>query len=222
MGFAIKTPGHDRDQEGFTLVGVLIILGLIAICATLFMNVSNQSRVFKKKTAASMTTQDIEEMIKADMVDAAQKYFRGGCKGSPTFSRTLGAAGTEQIDRIITLPSYAPPIHTAAAKRCAASPYLRALGTGHALYLCVAIKKNGSGNGAMAASLLDADYTFAEFYFRPYLPQNNTPVSCNTIMTHQEPPNTTLDATYSIYWAVRNKNDPVTKQHTSYFVTRID
>ena len=222
MRFALASSGPDGHHQGFTLVSVLVALGIIAVAATLYMNVANQSRLIKKRSEASMTTQDIEEMLKADMVEAARKYFKAGCKGAPAFSRSVGAAGTEVITRTINLPAFAPQNHAAAAGRCASSPYLRANGNGNALYLCVAIKRGQVSSAAIEASLLDTEYAFAEFFIRPQLPQNGAPVSCAAIASHTQPPNTAMEGAYAIYWSVRNLNDHMAKQHVSYFVARVD
>jgi hypothetical protein len=217
---------HGR-QDGFSLVGVMVIVAMLGVFITIFMSSANQSRMIKKRVAASMTPQDVEDIMKADAVKSAQTYLKAGCLGAPVLSRSLGSAGTEQITRSIPLPAYASDEHKAAARRCASAPLLRYVGGGHAVYLCIRIAKAtgaavSQDSVALASSLLDSDYLFAEFYIRPSLPSTGASVSCQAIAAGAYPPNTGLELTYSLYWSVKDGKDHLAKQRAAFMLTRMN
>lgn len=190
---------HSDGQRGVSLLSVLIGLGLLSICAVIFMNGMANDRSEGEILAAKRSVHDIESSLQVFLWNQIKTYALQGCvpdKFDELFSdQKIGATAIPRLAHgRVPADSGAPDVHRDAAKRCAnvsiADP------SGSTFHFCLYLESTEKNEDT--ASFLKGNQPFTEVFVKLRHPASNAPASC---MDLARSTTTTASVYYGIYWS---------------------
>lgn len=237
MGF--PKPHGPNGEAGFSLVQVLVAVGVLGLTVSLFFQAKTQTQMARKSTTASRSVMDVNDAFSAELASvirtlsaanpgclntATQLNARPLAKASGTSrlsytqavnASTLIAAGLPASEKSRLAESIqSSSLLAEAVKRCRRTVLPQSL-TSQAqndFYLCMSISQDTS---APPLSFLSAPYAFAEVGWKLINLQTGDPMSCTEF--EQAGKAAGAQVFYSLYWAVPMGNHYDFKQYIHSF-----
>jgi type IV pilus assembly protein PilA len=100
-----------NSKKGFTLIEILVVIGIIAILAAVVLIAINPARQFAQ-ARDSQRTANLNAILNAigqKMADSKGVFATGGCPSVPTATSTIlysGTAGSNEVNLSCLVPTY--------------------------------------------------------------------------------------------------------------------
>jgi type II secretory pathway pseudopilin PulG len=223
-----------KGEEGFSLILVLVVMGLVLLNVLIF----SQSRVNSSKTVKTLQAKssyrdlsqaliyDLVEKLRPNITAAAPCINLGSIRANINNFSVVNKASPSYIQTTqIPVDSLAPALHQSAAQRCL-RPRVPANGNQanqHQFYFCARL---GRDTSAPLDSILNAELAFAELAISMIDLQTQVGISCTDYRNRLSNPDdgsAGLAVTAILYWHHRRLNIENFSQKTfSYIINQKD
>lgn len=205
----------SKSQEGFSLVGVLIIMGVVLVSMLLI----SQARFKQKSVQKAIQVKGSYSDVNQALINAVVDQFHKGLLTVPvaggftcptadiiTTGGLLNGKNAYAVKTPPVINGNAPLVHTQAITRC--SNAVTPSGNGNRYYFCLQISPDTSAD---KDSILNAEKAFAEFAIELIDLQTNLAISCQEYSKRANdmgpPPSLThvdgsagMAVTMALYW----------------------
>lgn len=213
------------DEGGFSLVSVLLMLGIISISIIGFSRYISSSRTAKARLKSNQSAGDVETILQTIISQKAQNFFEQSCKKKVTLTDTPIGSSVKvgSFNNLNNFPSQANSTQTAARDRClqgtSRRPKSASSQDASGVHFCFKFDfpSDQVKSKLSQSSFGRNDWGFVEVYARNLTTDTLTPVKCSTIASKKYPPNTGMDIYYTLYWIRKLKSKYIQKTRNSHF-----
>lgn len=219
-----------RDEEGFGLVHVLMLLAVISVSVTLYFQARNQSMKAEKSIDSSKSVLDANGALTAEltaMVRAIQPAAPGCLDmaleaNGRLLTKALGTAKLTYTQDVLNNQWVAPGFSTASihessllrtpAQRCRQPRFPQNASNSNAntFYFCLNVSPDAS---APAGSFLKAPFAFAEVGWNLINLHTGAPLSCESFVNIGSAAGAQIF--YTVYWGLPMGSQNVFKKYTN-------
>ena len=203
-----------RNQEGFSLISLLLGISILSISAMAVTKFVSNQRIGQKRIANQLSVLDYYDSFQSAVTESLKQHFTTEQSCSDLTSSLSNVAITDQATFSATTEITSSPSHSKhlrAIERCKSPKY-----TQNMAYFCIEIEKD---TGTRKGSFLNGeDNSFAEVFVQILNTTNGDRVDCQDFQDGEQlitdindlSTNTshTLDIHYSIYWSSAPKGNP--------------
>lgn len=167
-----------NTQSGFSLVAVLLVLGVVSVAMLLISQAKFRAQSVSKAIKIKQSYVDINQVLINRVVDIFHKNLNDTCGGliasNLSGPQLLDGSVTFTATTAVPVSSGAPPVHTLAQNRCRTqtSPHPD---INNRFYFCVQLSRDLD---APRDSILNANTAFAEFVVEMIDLQTQAPITC--------------------------------------------
>ncbi|WP_141731963.1 PulJ/GspJ family protein [Oligoflexus tunisiensis] len=197
-------PRTLRTEQGFSLVSVMIIMGIVLVAVLLITQSRVNQQSAQKTIRLKQSYQDVNQALINDLVSQIHDTITAGAPCINLSGINNAAPAYVYARTIPTGPGW-PALHREAQKRCS-RPRLPRNGNNpsdNKAYFCVRL---GKDQGAPTDSILHADLAFAEVALELIDLQTQKPISCATYVARKSDPKdgaAGMAVTMGLYWQAK-------------------
>ena len=202
-----KCMAKMRGEQGFTLTGVLFVVGILSLIAFAAMRFSEFEVAARRQIRSVETVRNMEGAVSQTILRHINRNLAAvnGCINlANSFANLeLENAASLRYTQAVPLPDRPPAFMQEAARRCR-RPRLPASinnGNDNRIYFCVSFSRDVN---SPQGTFLNSEIAFAEVYFELVDLQRGEPLSCSQYVATRDSAEQNFNggsAMISFYWA---------------------
>lgn len=204
-----------RASKGFSLIELLLALGLLAMLALAFSKAFTNSMSSRKQISQKESYQQIDHILKKALVDI---IVESKCRKVENFAEKITlmeGVSLQHLTKISSLQNPPSPTNAAALKRCEQPGKLQ----NNIYHFCLRLDVSATQNLQHLGldSLLGAKNTFIEVLAEPFNFQRSSPATCQDLANNSAIHG--LRILYSLYWDTTQKSGIQTHKKNGVFLS---
>lgn len=214
MKFAFSKQDEVQVEQGFSLVSVLIIMGIVLLAVLMITQSRVNQQSAQKAIKLKQSYTDVNQALISDLVSHVHSSISGAapCINLSSININMNGLNVKESSAPayvyttnIPLAAGSPALHTDARARCT-KPRLPTNATNDAdnkAYFCVRL---GKDSAAPKDSIMNADIAFAEVAIELIDLQTQKPISCASYVSKKTDPkdgSAGMAVTMGLYWQAK-------------------
>jgi type II secretory pathway pseudopilin PulG len=214
LKFAFSKPDEVQAERGFSLVSVLIIMGIVLLAVLMITQSRVNQQSAQKAIKLKQSYTDVNQALISDLVSHVHNSITGAapCLNLSSININMNGLNVNESSAPayvfatnIPIAAGSPPLHADARTRCS-KPRLPSNASNDAdnkAYFCVRLGKDSS---APKDSIMNAEIAFAEVAIELIDLQTQKPISCASYVSKKSDPkdgSAGMAVTMGLYWQAK-------------------
>jgi hypothetical protein len=214
MKFAFPKQDEVQTEQGFSLISVLIIMGIVLLAVLMITQSRVNQQSAQKAIKLKQSYTDMNQALISDLVSHVHSTITGTapCINLSSININMNGLNVQESSAPayihatnIPIAAGSPPLHTDARTRCRRPrlPTNAANDSDNKAYFCVRL---GKDSNAPKDSIMNADVAFAEVAIELIDLQTQMPISCASYFSKKTDPkdgSAGMAVTMGLYWQAK-------------------